>query len=263
VRLHRLFAATCCAALAVLAALPVSAAYAQDGGVRAQLTARGLPADLVDGVAAVAADAAGRGLPTAPLADKALEGWAKRVPSARIVSVVQQFAGRMVEARDAVRTAGAAAPSGEVVAAAAEAMNRGMSAAQVGEVVRAAPASPSAAPGLRVAAALSAQGMAMEQAVTVVAGAMHDGRAVEQILDLPSVMRAMQARGMAPPEIGRQLLHGAPGGAGMRGPGAGLRPEAGPGGAGPQAGRPVPPRGGPGAGRPPTQMPPRPSPFAP
>ena len=259
-RLHRLQVAACCAALA---SLPLHSARAQQGDVRAQLVARGLPADLVDGVAAVAADAAGRGLPTAPLADKALEGWAKRVPSARIVSVVQQFAGRMVEARDAVRTAGAAAPSGDMVAAAAEAMNRGMSAAQVGDVVRAAPASPSAAPGLRVAAALSAQGMAMEQAVTVVARAMHDGRAVEQILDLPSVMSAMQARGMAPPEIGRRMLEGGPGGPGMRGPGAGLRPEGGPGGAGPRAGRPVPPRIGPGAGRPPTQMPPRPAPFAP
>lgn len=253
-------AAALCAALG---ALPVNAARAQQGAVRAQLTARGLPSELVDGVAAVAADAAGRGLPTAPLADKALEGWAKRVPSARIVSVVRQFAGRMVEARDAVRTAGATAPSGEVVAAAAEAMNRGMSAAQVGDVVRAAPASPSAAPSLRVAAALSAQGMQLEQAVSVVARAMHDGRAVEQILDLPAVMRAMQARGMALPDIGRQLLDGAPGGPGMRGPG--LRPEGGPGGAGagPRAGRPMPPHGGQGAGRPPMQMPPRPSPFAP
>jgi len=262
VRIHRLFAAACCAALA---ALPVHAARAQQGDVRAQLTSRGLPAELVDGVAAVAADAAARGLPTAPLADKALEGWAKRVPSARIVSVVQQFAGRMVEARDAVRTAGAATPSGDMVTAAAEAMNRGMSAAQVGDVVRAAPASPSAAPSLRVAAALSAQGMQMEQAVTVVARAMHDGRAVEQILDLPSTMRAWQAQGMAPPEIGRRMLAGAPGGPGMRGPGGGLRPEGAPGGAGagPPAGRPVPPRGGQGAGRPPTQMPPRPTSFAP
>jgi hypothetical protein len=256
-----LFAAACCAALA---ALPLQSARAQQGELRTQLTARGLPADLVDGVAAVAADAAARGLPTAPLADKALEGWAKRVPSARIVSVVQQFAGRMVEARDAVRTAGAATPSGDVVAAAAEAMNRGMSAAQVGDVVRAAPASPSAAPSLRVAAALSAQGMQMEQAVSVVARAMHDGRAVEQILDLPSTMRAWQAQGMAPPEIGRRMLAGAPGGSGMRGPG-GLRPEGAPGGpgAGPPPGRPVPPRIGPGAGRPPTRMPPRPTSFAP
>jgi len=261
VRIHRLLAASCCAALA---ALPVHAARAQQGDLRAQLTSRGLSVELVDGVAAIAADAAARGLPTAPLADKALEGWAKRVPSARIVSVVQQFAGRMVEARDAVRTAGAATPSGDMVTAAAEAMNRGMSAAQVGEVVRAAPAAPSAAPSLRVAAALSAQGMQMEQAVTVVARAMHDGRAVQQILDLPSTMRAWQAQGMAPPEIGRRMLAGAPSGPGMRGPG-GPRPEGAPRGpgAGPPPGRPVPPRSGPGAGRPPTQMPPRPTPFAP
>ena len=97
-----------------------------DGGidVRAQLTSRGLPAGLVDQVAAVAADAAARGLPTAPLANKALEGWEKKVPAPRIVSVLEQFAARMGNARDAVRAAGVPNPPGEVVSAAAAELPR-------------------------------------------------------------------------------------------------------------------------------------------
>lgn len=245
-RPHRFLTATACAA--ALTVLPLAPARAQQGNLRERLEARGLPAELVDGVAAAAAEAEARGLPTDPLADRALEGWAKRVPTARILSVVRQFVGRMGEARETLRTTGLSAPAGDLVAAAAEAMSRGMNAAQVADVVRAAPASPSAAPSLRVATALSAQGMEMDQAVSVVAEAMHNRRGVEQILDLPSMMRAMQARGMTPPEIGNQLrLGGGPGG-----PGSVLRPGAGPG-----ARRPGPLGTGPGAGRPPNQRPPR------
>ena len=235
----------------VLSGLAPGAARAQQADVRAQLSARGLPAGLVDQVAAVAADAAAHGLPVAPLADKALEGWAKRVPAPRIMGVLTQFAARMGEARDAVRAAGVPNPPGEVVSAAAEAMGRGMTPVQVGDVARAGgPAGTTAAdvaPSLRVASALSAQGMAMDQAVLVVSRAERDGRSVSEILDLPSAMRAYQAEGMAPPEIGRRMMQGGPG-PGPGGPeGGGMAP-------GRSGGRPPPPPGGtrpppPGAGR--------------
>jgi len=251
VRPHLALAAAACAA--ALTTLPLAPARAQQGDLRARLEARGLPAELVDGVASAAAGATARGRPTEPHADRALEGWAKRVPSARILSVVRQFAERMGEARATLRSSGLTAPAGDLVAAAAEAMSRGMSATQVAEVVRVAPESPSAAQSLRVATALSAQGMAMDQAVSVVAQAMHDQRGVEQILDLPSTMRAMQARGMTPPEIGSQLRQGG----GIGGP----RPIAPPG-VVPGGRRPGPLGTGPGAGRPPTQRPPRPGPGA-
>ena len=194
-------------ALALCAAIAGSA-RAQQPGVRARLAARGLPAGLVDGVAAVASEAASRGLPTDPLADKALEGWAKHAPPERILSVVQQFAGRMGEARQAVQSAGVTSPQGEVITAAAEALGRGMNAAQLGSIVRAEHGSGQLAPGLRVTAALSAQGMRMDQAVQVVTGAMRRGRSSDQILDMPSIMRAMQTQGLDAPEIGRRMLSG-------------------------------------------------------
>jgi hypothetical protein len=228
-------------------ALLVPALLAQD--VRGQLAARGLPPSLVEGVAAVVADATARGLPAAPLADKALEGWAKHVPPERILAAVRQYADRMTAGRDALHGIGVTLPPGEIVAAAAEALARGMSGAQVAEVAQAAGNGPAAAPGLRVAAALAAQGMAAPQAVQVVATALQQGQTATQLLDYPSAMRAMMAQGMTPPEIGQRMLRG-PGPGGMMGPGG-----AGPGGQPPpQPGRPGAGGGGPGGQRPPGGM---------
>ena len=244
----------------LLFAIGAGVARAQQD-VRAQLTARGLPADLADGVASVATDAAARGLPTGPIVDKALEGWAKRAPAPRILTVVQGFGARLGDAQLAVRTAGVATPPGDVIAAAAEAMGRGMTASQVEDVVRAGPSAASVAPALRVASALSAQGMQMSQAVIVVSSAVRDGRTSEQILDMPSAMRAMQAQGTPPADIGRQLMQGGGPGRGGPGPGSGggeggMRgPGGGPGPGGGQR----PPGGGHGPGnmRPPGEVPPR------
>jgi hypothetical protein len=183
-------------------------ARAQDADVRAQLTARGLPSELSDQVAAIAAEAAARGIPTGPLLDKAIEGWSKHVSDVRIVGAVRLLSGRLADAREAVLAAGLASPSAEVVAAAAEAMGRGIGEGQVGAVVRAARAPAAAAPGLSVAAALVAEGLPSDQAVAVVVDAMRAGRPISQILDLPSTARAMESQGMTPGDIGREMLHG-------------------------------------------------------
>jgi len=185
---------------------------AQDAGVRSRLAARGLPADLVRDVAAVAEDAAARGLPGDAVADKAIAGWAKHVPAARILSAVQQYAGRLDDAHAALGRSGLAEPGAEIVVAAAEAMGRGLGAAEVGTVVRAARAPAAIAPGLTVAAALTAQGLAATQAVSVVVDAMHRGRSVDQLLDIPSMARAMRSEGLDPEEIGRRMLRGQGGG---------------------------------------------------
>jgi hypothetical protein len=103
-------------------------------------------------------------------------------------------------------------------------MGRGISGLQVVEVVRAAPQPQQAAPGLRVAAALTAQGLAADRAVGIVAGALRSGRTTAQILDLPSVMRTMQSQGMSGEDIGQRMLREGegPGHGGMRsGPGSG------------------------------------------
>jgi len=211
-------------------------AYTQEPSVAQQLGARGLPVTLVNDVTAVAADASAQGLPTDLLVDKAIEGWAKHIPPARIMAVIRQQSMQLVEAREAVRAIGVDAPAGPVINAAAEAMGRGISAAQVGAVLEAAPTPEAAGPGLRVAAALSAQGLGSEHAVAVVVQAMRRGETPEELLNLPSFARAMQAQGMGPLQIGERLMQGAGGAPGAgQGSGMGARPPAVPPGAG-QAG---------------------------
>jgi hypothetical protein len=101
-----------------------------------------------------------------------------------------------------------------VIAAAAEAMRSGMRAEQVRSVVRAAAAADFAAPGLSVAAALSAQGLGGDQAVKIVVGAMRNHQSMADLLDLPSVARAMHDQGMSPGDIEHRILDGGGSGGG-------------------------------------------------
>ncbi len=211
--------------LVAVAFLPAALA-AQEVAIRARLSARGLPADLVRDVAAVANEAAARGLPGGAVAEKAIEGWAKHVPQARILSAVQQYATRLGDAHGALGLAGLAQPRPDVVVAAAEAMGRGLGTGEVGEVVRAARVPATLAPGLTVAAALAAQGLPTGQAVGVVVDAMHRGRSVDQLLDIPSMARAMRSEGLDPGEIGKRMMRSGHGEDGDRG----ARPGATPGG---------------------------------
>jgi len=181
---------------------------AQGTDVEARLAARGVPVPLARSVADIAATAASRGLPTGPLADKAIEGWAKQVPAARITAAVRMLAQQMMTARDAVRAGGIESPDGSVIAAAAEAMRGGMRAEQVRSVVQAAGASGVAGPGLSVAAALSAQGLGGTEAVKIVVGALRNRESMSKLLDLPSLARAMHDEGMSAGDIGHRILDG-------------------------------------------------------
>jgi len=112
-----------------------------------------------------------------------------------------------------------------MITASAEALGRGLSAQQIGAVVEAAPTPEAAGPGLRVAAALSAQGLGNDEAVQVVVQAMRRGETPEEILNIPSFALALRAQGMAAAQIGERLMQG---GGAMRGagtgPGMGTRP---------------------------------------
>ena len=208
--------------VALLLLLPAALA-AQGPDVQARLAERGLPPELVRRVVEMAQSAATRGLPGDAVADRAIEGWAKRVPAGRIVTALEQYAIRLGDARAAVGQAGIAAPPPEMIVAAAEALGRGLGPSQVGAVVRAARVPGAVAPGLSVVTALTAEGLAPDAAVGVVVAAMHGGRSADQLLDLPSTARALRAGGMEPGEVGRRMMGGPggerPGGAGPRPPG--------------------------------------------
>jgi len=194
-------------ALLLFAAVPTLQGQEQTQ-LRTQLQARGLPNELVNQVEQIAADASAQGIPAGPIADKAIEGWAKRVPPQRIAAAVRLYAGRMVQAQEAVRAGGMTDAPGHVVAAATEAMAQGIEGGHVQEMVRAAPGPEAAGSGMSVATALRAQGMPPDQAAAVVIEAWRRGETVAQVLDMPSLARAMQAQGMSPAEVGQRMMHG-------------------------------------------------------
>src|SRR3989442_3116513 len=182
----------------VLGSTLTGALSAQD--VRAQLDGRVSP-ELQRPVGDIAADAAARGLPVEPLVQKAIEGAAKGVPADRVIAAVRTLAGRLSEARQAVRSGGVAAPSGDVVEGGADALNAGISPRQVSDLVRVSQPPQDPALTLRVAATLAALGVPPKQALELVQGMINAGRSPSHLLGLPGEGQAGVAR-RGPPRRG-------------------------------------------------------------
>lgn len=200
---------------AVLSAAPVVAQQADSSrqaaraaDVRAQLQARGLSADLATSVATVARETDRQGLPGQVLVDKAIEGWLKHIAPGRILGAVRDLAQRLERARTDLRAAGVAQAEGNVIAGAADASAQGIGRGDQVAIIQAAPSSPAAASGLSVAAALVVQGLDPATSARLVAQSFRAGRNVAQVLDLPAAARALQVRGVAATDVGRQLLNG-------------------------------------------------------
>lgn len=194
--------------LAALLSIVPAGLIAQLPDYQSQMAERGLPAALVTEVTAIAADATAAGLPAEPLVDKAVEGWAKRVPPQRIVAALEQFRLRLHEAQQALIRTGHPEAPGPIIAAAAEAMAQGIREARLGEIVDAAQTPASAGHGLRVAAALAAQGIDGDEASGIVVRSMRRGWTDAQLLDLPSFANQVRARGTPAGQVGKQLLDG-------------------------------------------------------
>jgi len=211
--------------LVVLLAIVPAGLVAQQQNYQSQMTERGLPAGLVAQVDAIAADATAQGLPAGPLVDKAIEGWAKHVPEPRIVTALNQFQVRLRAAQQALIRTGHGDPAGLVIAGAAEAMAQGIGETQLGNIVDAAQTPAAAGHGLRVAAALVAQGIGADDASAIVVQWMHRGSTDAQLLDLPSLANQYRGQGTPPSQIGQRLMQGggSMAGAGVS-PGMGSRP---------------------------------------
>ncbi len=195
----------------VLAAGPVWAQEpAPAADARAELLARGAPADLAEEIEAIVVLAVRDGLPTDALVDKALEGWAKRAAPTRIVVAVGDLRHSLLAARDAARDAGLSSPPGNVVSAAAQALGRGMTPDDVRRVIRSAGNADAAATGLMVASSLAAQGIERSAAARTVEQAFKEGHSSSEVLELPSVAASMMARGVTLAEVTRRMLAGNP-----------------------------------------------------
>lgn len=196
--------------LSLLALTTVSEIQAQQHQVRTMLIARGAPAEFADQATSIVVAAEANQLPTEPLVSKALEGWAKRgsVPADRVIAVMTELQGRLRVGRELTVSAGLDPPPGEVVAAAAGALGRGMLREDVLEILATAPAPDAAATGLTVASALAAQGLDRAAAVRAVGDAYRGGRTLEEVLEFPSVVTGLRARGEPMAGIARRILEG-------------------------------------------------------
>jgi hypothetical protein len=200
------------ALFALFATLP-SAARAQSApatDARAELLARGAPADVADQVGRLVAQAVAEGLPARTLTDKALEGLAKNAPADRVLAAVADLRNRLAAARVVVIEGGVATPSGMVIMAAEHALARGVPPESVRDLLRSAGRPEAASTGLLVAGLLAAQGLERSAAAQAVERAYRDGRSADEVLELPSLAALMIARGMTIPEVTRRMLAGQP-----------------------------------------------------
>ncbi len=191
--------------LALLVILPVSLA-AQD--VTSRLAGRVSP-EVRQAVAKIASDAATRGLPVDPLVEKAIEGAAKGVPADRVIAAVRALEGRLDDASAAVRDAGLTAPDGDVVEGAADALNAGLSASDVRDLVRVSRSPYDPALTLRVAATVAALGVPATQATELVEDAIRAGRSAAELMALPSQVQADIGRGATPEQAAQGLARAA------------------------------------------------------
>lgn len=192
----------------------------------------------------VVREAARHGVPAEPILDKALEGSAKGVPPAMVLSALGDYAGRLERAGALV---GAAGSRTELVAA-ADALRRGVPEGAIRDV--------SAGPGdgsiaLVVLGDLVEMEVPVARARDVVADALRRGAQGEQLLTVPARVRRLIREGVLPPEAAARVQEAMaqgriPGGSPTPGQGAGPR-------ATPPGNPPVPPGAGPpeGRGRPP------------
>jgi hypothetical protein len=181
---------------------------AQAPDVRRELTQRGAPPAFVDAVMAQITAAREAGLPVGPVADKALEGWAKHVAAPRVETALAQVRARLAVGRDALVAAGQTTPSDAAVAGAAEALSRGLTSEDVGELVATAPSPEAATAGLTVAGSLRAQGLDHRAAVRAVRDALAHGVGVADLYELPSAVADLTSRGMAVADLARRIMEG-------------------------------------------------------
>lgn len=192
----------------LLLSATIASALTQQADLRSRLIERGATPAFAQQVAQVASRAQAEGLPVEPLADKAFEGLAKGVSSDRILPVVQGLADRLREGRTVAVSAGLTHPSGSVVAAAAEALGRGIERRDIFEVLQTSRAPEAGSVGLTVAASLVAQGIEPREAAHAVEVAYREGHSPQELLELPSVTSSWLAEGVQLPEVLRRIREG-------------------------------------------------------
>lgn len=194
---HRLMAAALAAA-AILAALP-GAARGQDDDRLVRIR-EAYPPDAAARIEEVAADARRRGLPSAPVLDKALEGAAKGVAPGRVLPVLEEYVGRLTLAR---RSLGPEIPP-EGVVAGADALRRGVSPDALGRLGRT--AGPRTPVALVVMGDLVESGVPGDRALEMLQEALRRTRDQDPLLDVAATVRHLMRRGAPAQDAARRVL---------------------------------------------------------
>ncbi len=199
--MRRLPACRLLAVAALIACFGSSRAGAQEPG-RVERARAGLPRAAASRLDQILSQAASRGLPTAPLVDKALEGEAKGAPPERILLVIQQLSANLGRARDLL--ASGTPPAPEDVTAAADALRRGVSERAV-RALRAGRGLRSFALPVETLADLHEVGVPDDQGVALLnAWATRRGKDVD-LRDLPAAVERLIRSGTIPAQAAQAI----------------------------------------------------------
>lgn len=162
-----------------------------------------VPQAIIPVVEGLADSAVARGLPVAPIVNKALEGAVKGVPADRIVIAVRTVFAQLDRSADALRGAGVTTP--EAIEAGAFAIAAGLDSNDIATVARSADRGHPATTALQVLATLTAMGVPRGQGVGLVQATIRSGQPVADLESLPSRVQARVSHGIPPAQAAAGL----------------------------------------------------------
>jgi len=192
-----------------LLTLPLSLLGMQQGGsgIADRLAGRVSP-EVAALVEELGTAASARGLPVDPLIQKAIEGSAKGVPSARVTAAVRLVVMQLDTAAAALRE-GSVVTDTLVIAAGEFAITAGLSGHDITALARTGASAQALTVGLRVAGTLSAMGVPPAENIELISTKLRAGQPASDLLLLPARVQAEVARGVTPAQAAAGLARAA------------------------------------------------------
>jgi energy-converting hydrogenase Eha subunit A len=172
-------------------------------GIAARLAGRVSP-EVAALVVELGTAASARGLPVDPLIQKAIEGGAKGVPSARVAAAVRLVVLELDTAAAALREGGVVFDT-LVIAAGEFAITAGLSGKDITALARTGASAAALTVGLRVAGTLSAMGVPTAETIGLISIKLRSGEPASDLLLVPAQVQAEVARGVTPAQAAAGL----------------------------------------------------------
>ncbi len=135
-------------------------------------------------------------LPTEPMADRMVEGQAKGASEAQIIAATQRAEAQLEASQTALIKAGRENPSNEEVARGAQVIAQGATSAQLEGFVRHAPSNRGLEVAFEVLTQLSARGVAVDQALTVIGAKLDAGASDGRLVSVLGSANAQAGLGL-------------------------------------------------------------------